>query len=58
MTDRPGFEILAHTADLRAVLSAPDAAGLAQAAVDFARAVLVGESRVVAVETRVIHAGG
>ncbi len=58
MTDRPGFEILAHTADLRAVLWAPDAAGLAQAAVDFARTVLVGESRVVAVATRMIQPEG
>lgn len=58
MRNPSGFEILPHTADLRGVLQSPEVAGLAQAAVDFARVVLVGDSPVAAAETRVIQPEG
>jgi SHS2 domain-containing protein len=38
--------LLAHTADLRAELAAPDLAGLCSEAVDLVREILVAESRV------------
>ena len=40
------YELLEHTADVRARLWAPDLAGLYASAVDMVRDVLVGESRV------------
>ena len=39
-----GYRLLPHTADLRAVLEAPDRAGLYQAAVDLVREVVAGDS--------------
>jgi len=52
------YGILPHTADLRAVLTAPDWESLAQAAVDFVRSVVAGDSPVVARETRVVAVEG
>lgn len=49
------FQLLPHTADLRAVLTAPDLPALYQTAVDFVRAVIVGEQPVRPVETRVVE---
>lgn len=48
------FQILPHTADLRAVLTAPDLPGLYQSAADFVRAVIVGDQPVRSAETRVV----
>jgi len=52
MTGPPTFTILPHTADLRAALDAPDLAGLARAAADLVRTVLVADSPVSAQATR------
>jgi len=41
-----GYELLAHTADIKVALRAPDLAGLYQAAADMVREVLVGSSAV------------
>ena len=46
------FELLPHTADLKAVTLAPDLAGLYGAAVDLVREILVGDSPVEEREVR------
>ncbi len=59
--DRPTggtFTLLAHTADLRAVLTAPDRPALYRTAVDFVRAVIVGDQAVRPVETRAVEPEG
>jgi SHS2 domain-containing protein len=50
-----GYRLLPHTADLRAVLEAPDRAGLYQAAVDLVREVVAGDSPVGGAEERAIE---
>ena len=51
---RPAFEVLSHTADIRARLHAADAAGLAQAAADLVRSLLVEQGAVAPARTRVV----
>jgi SHS2 domain-containing protein len=50
-----GFELVPHTADLKAITRAADLAGLYGAAADLVRAILVGESPVRALESRNIR---
>lgn len=49
------YRLLPHTADLRAELEAPDAAGLYQAAADLVREVVAGDSPVEPREERAIE---
>lgn len=53
-----GYRLLPHTADLRAVIEAPDRAGLYQAAVDLVREVVAGDSPVGGGEERAIEPAG
>ncbi len=48
------FELLSHTADLKARLDAPDATGLARAAADLARSILIESGEVRADERRAL----
>jgi SHS2 domain-containing protein len=50
-----GYELLPHTADLRACLTAPDLAGLYQSGADLVREVLVGTSAVEAADERTLE---
>jgi len=52
------FDLLAHTADVRAAVSAPDRPALYQAAVDLVRTLVVGDSPVAARETRLVPPDG
>jgi SHS2 domain-containing protein len=53
-----GYRLLPHTADLRAVLEAPDRASLYQAAVDLVREVVAGDSPVAGAEERAVEPSG
>jgi len=52
------YRLLPHTADLRAVVEAPDRAGLYQAAADLVREVVAGDSPVECGEEREIALDG
>lgn len=51
------YELLPHTADVRAVLRAPDRRSLLQVAIDLVREITVGDSPVEPSTSRVIEAG-